>query len=79
MAALTIKDLVLKLNNYAMKDPEVDKDAMIKNARVASMFDPDYPEGTVIFEVIDNNSTLEKLEATTHELTIYPDRLGTIN
>lgn len=79
MAALSIRELVNKLNSFAMKDPDVDKDAMIKNAWVASRNDPNYPEGTVIFEVISNNATLENLYASTHELTIYPDRLGTIN
>ena len=79
MAALSIRELVNKLNSFAMKDPEVDKDAMIKNAWVASRNDPLYPEGTVVFEVISNNATLENLYASTHELTIYPDKLGMIN
>lgn len=79
MAALSIRDLVRKLNDFAMKDPDVDKDAMIKNAWVASRNDRDYPEGTVVFEVISNNATIDNLHNTTHELTIYPDRLGMIN
>lgn len=67
------------MSDFVMRNPDINKEAMIKDAWVCSRNNREYPEGTVVFEVIDNNSTLEKIEETTHFLSISPSRIGKIN
>ena len=66
MAALSIEEFSRKLANFIATDPDVDKEAFIKNAWVCGRNNRDYPEGTVVLEVVDNNSTIKNMELTTH-------------
>lgn len=79
MIAISVGEFVRKLNNFVEKDPDINKEAFIKDAWVASKNDRNYPEGTVVFEVVDNNTSLENLYGSTHELSIYPDRISILN
>lgn len=79
MAALSLRELAQKLNYALAHDPEVDKNAMIRDSWVCNRDTRDYPEGTVIFETISNNATIENMKDSTHLLTIYPSKLGRIN
>ena len=79
MAALSVEEFSRKLANFIATDHEVNKEAFIKDAWVCGRNNKNYPEGTVVLEVVDNNTTIENLEMTTHELTIYPTRLGQLN
>ena len=76
---MSVNDLIRKLNDYVSHSPEVNREGFIRDAWVCSRNDREYPEGTVVFEVVDNNATLKNFEDTTHLLTIYPDRIGIIN
>ena len=79
MAALSIRELARKMNDSVMKDPSIDKEAFIRRARVCGQNDPNYPEGTIVFETVGNNSTLENLDGSIHELSVYPDWIGQLN
>ena len=79
MAAISIKELVTKLNNFVMTDTDIDKEAMIADAWVCNGNNKEYPEGTLVFRTINSNATEDLLHDTEHQLIIYPNRVTKLN
>ena len=80
MIAISVKELVDKLNRFAKNNPNylLSKEEMVIDAYVAGPRDTQYPEGTVVFVVTENNLKVPENVAI-HELTIYPDKIGVLN
>ena len=79
MAAISVKELAAKLNDFLENNKDFDKEAMIRDTWVCSMNNRDYPEGTIIFDLIGNNATEEAIYESSHQLVIYPTKLGRLN
>ena len=79
MATVSVKELAAKLNDFLENNKDFDKEAMIKDSWVCNMNNRDYPEGTIIFDLIGSNATEEAIYETSHQLVIYPNKLGRLN
>lgn len=71
MTNITVKELAEKLNRLLRDNKGIDIGAKIYAAAVVGYGDPEYPQGTILFDC----KSLDTTEPD-HILSIYPTKIG---